>query len=181
MRISSINSKQTTIHSNQNKIATIPNFKNSFDTVSFNAKSKQTNLTAEGKSIAKNAHGIYAQSQKIQEGTKDFLNKSAKILQQADEYLKEAQQEWQEISNLLNYARKNKTRAIVDPFAQTELFFDINENKDIVTLHEYKNGKLARKIINRPNITTVTTYGNSIERKMFDSQTGIGKRVSKRK
>ena len=172
MKIIGINLQNTKTHFNHNKSISVPIFKQPFDTINFSAKPKQANLTAEGKNIVKASHGIIAESQKIQATAKEFQNKSSLIQQQAESYLKEANQEWEEITNVLNYAKQNKTRALVDPFSQTDLFFDINENKETITLHEYKNDKLTRKIIQRPSITTITTYGETITRKIFDTESG---------
>lgn len=172
MKILNINFQSTKTYFNQSKLSPIYISKPSFDIISFSAKPKQTNLTAEGKNIAKISHGIFSQAQKIQSNSKEFLNKSSKIQQQAQAFLKGANEEWEEISNLLSYAQKNKTRAISDPFSLTDLFFDINENKETITFHEYKNDKLTRKIIQRPNITTITTYDEVTIRKIYDTQTG---------
>ena len=171
MKISNINFQNTKTYFNQSKLSPIHTSKPSFDIVSFSAKPKQSNLTAEGKNIAKNSHGIYIQSQKIQSETQEFFNKSLKIQLQSQIILEEANQEWEEISSLLTDAKKNKTRAISDPFTKTDLFFDVNENKETTTFYEYKDDKLTRKVVQRPNITTITTYGDKTIRKIFDSET----------
>lgn len=172
MKILNINFQNTKTYFNQSKLSPIYTLKPSFDTISFSAKPKQANLTAEGKNISKASHGIFAQAQKIQSSTQDFFNKSLKIQLQSQIILEEADREWEELSTLLSDAKKNKTRAISDPFTKTDMFFDVNENKETITFHEYKNDKLTRKVVQRPNITTISTYGDKNTRKIFDSKSG---------
>ena len=48
-----------------------------------------------------------------------------------------------------------------------------NEAKTATTIYEYKNDKLVRKILNKPNYTAVYTYNNDkTTRKIFETQSG---------
>ena len=146
-----------------------PIFKSNLDEVRFSSKTpEQLVLVQEAKELSKQAYGVLARSKNIKEQAKMHLDNSVQIWHRAKELYGKSQEEFIEIQDAFEYAKENKTKAIADPFKNTQTIFTKN------AIEVYSDNHLLKKAQKVEDKIILFEYPKSkkVKKSVFDVKTG---------